>query len=131
MFEAGLKQKFEKIFDFKKVTFDAPAGEAVEQETLFIEVESTNARIVDGRAICKVIGKAFIYSQNDKLPFGYFIKRIQAAKLDLTRELFFYDFEENLKVYQNLVRRSFGFVYFFNGQYDPAKGTITSIEFEG
>lgn len=129
MFEKSLKDKFTRIFDFKKVTYDMP-GESEEQECIFIEIDSTNAAIKDGRQFCKVTGKAHVFAQNDKLPGGYFAKRIKLSDLDDTRDLFFYDLEQNVRVFQNIVRRSFSFVYFFNSQYDPETGTITSVEFQ-
>ena len=131
MFELALKQNLERIFDTKKVTFNAADPEALEQDTLFVDIERGSPRVKDGRVTAKVMGKAFIFAQNNKIPFGYFAKYIDKAPADLTAPFFFYDLEENLKVNINLVRRGFSFVYFFNGQYDPDLGNITSIDFEG
>lgn len=127
MFEASLSEKFQRIFDLKKVSYDEP-GDSNEQECLFIEVENSMNSIKDGAAIARVTGNAVVFSTHFKMPFGYLSKRIYQADPDDTKDLFFFDVETNTKLFQGVVRRGFGFVYFFNSQYDPPAGTITSIE---
>lgn len=126
MFETALQEAFTKIFKVKKVTFDQPS-DAREQECIFLEIETSSNAIKDGKAIAMVTGNGTMFGNNQKLPFAFFSKKIQQADPDLTKPFFFFDFENNTKQYQNIVQRSFSFIYFFNSQYDPETGTITSI----
>jgi len=125
--ESVLREKLKAIFDVKRCTLNAEAPDAVEQETLFVRVESSRGVIKDGRELYRVIGQAFVFGQADKFPIGYFPKRIKDASPADSTAFFFYDIEETTGVYQNLVRRSFSFIYFFDGQYDPDNGTITTL----
>ncbi len=129
MFEAVLLTKFKKVFEVDRARYDSPVHDAPEQDTLFIEIDEAKSSIKNGKALAKVKGKATIFAQNDKLPFGFFAKRI-AAHPDDTLDLFFYDIEENTRLHNNLVQRGFSFIYFFNSQYDPAIGTLTSVTTE-
>lgn len=129
MFESALQAQLKRIFELKKATFAAP-GDAREQETLFIEVESARHSIKEGRSWSKVTGRVTVFGNSDKLPFGYFSKCIAKASTEDTLPLFFFDIEESSPVFQNIVARSFGFVFFFNSQYDPEIGTITSIDLQ-
>jgi hypothetical protein len=129
MFEKSLKEKFQRIFDLKKATFNLP-GESQEQECLFIEIENSRNTIKDGKEIARVTGKIRVFGNQEKIPFGYFSKKIQSAAPADTKDLFFFDFEENAGTFLNIAERSLSFVYFFNSQYDPALGTITSIDIE-
>lgn len=128
MFESKLKETFQRIFDVKKVSFDQP-GESQEQECLFIEISTSKNAIKDGLALAMVEGNCIMFANGEKLPFGFFSKRIRQADLADTKDLFFFDIEGNTKRYGNIVQRGFSFVYFFRGQYDPETGSITSIEF--
>lgn len=131
MFEEALKEKFRKVFEVQRVRFDdpGPEKESREQETLFVEISECKSKIRDTRQFCRVTGKCIMIAQNDKLPFGYFPKMI-ATHADDTKDLFFHDFEENTRVYGNLVERGFSFVFFFNSQYDPAVGNLNAIDIE-
>lgn len=129
MFEKTLKDNLKKIFDLPRVTFDQP-GESQEQDTLFVSVESSKNSIRDKRQIARVQGRLRVFTQNDKIPFGFLSKRIQEADPALTLPFFFFEFEENQPVYQNLVERSVGFVFFFDSQYDPEIGSMNSITIE-
>jgi hypothetical protein len=129
MFEKSLKGKLERIFGFKKVTFDHPS-ESQEQECIFIEVTSSRSSIKDGREISKTTGKLKVFASSEKMPFGFFAKRIKSALESDTKDLFFYDMDENSGYFGSLVERSMSFVYFFDSQYDPNLGTITSITLE-
>jgi hypothetical protein len=129
VFEQELADKLKRIFDFQKVTYSLP-GETQEQETLFVEVEVPRFKVSDKTVTARITGRAVVFANYDKLPFGYFAKRIAMADLADTKDLFFTEIEENTRVYQNKVQRSFGFIYFFSGQYDPSVGTITSIEIQ-
>ncbi len=126
MFEKDLEAKFKGIFGVEKVTYDAP-GESQEQNALFIQVEEPKFNFSDKRVSAMVTGNAVMFGRNDALTFGYFSKCIAKASNDLTKDLFFSDFETNTQRFQNIVQRGFSFTYFFNSQYDPAVGTITSV----
>lgn len=128
MFEKELSEKLKRIFCVKKVTFDEP-GPSGEQECLFIEVESSNNVIKDGRSKAMVSGKVVMFGTAGKIPFGYFSKHIKQANVADTKDFFFYDFETNSKLFRDKVQRGFSFVYFFDSQYDPETGSMESIEF--
>lgn len=128
MFEKQLENQLKAIFGVKKVTYDTP-GETAEQDCLFVEVENSWNTFKDGRSLSKVTGNAVLFAQNDKVSFGFFSKAIAKASPSLTRNFAFFDFEENTKRFRNLVQRSFSFVYFFDSQYDPETGSITSVNF--
>jgi hypothetical protein len=127
MFEKSLSEKLKKIFDFKKVTFSTPS-DSQEQETLFINVERANSYIKEGRQISRVNGKLTVFANSDKLPYGYFSKCLEKASALDTKDLYFFDLEENAGTYQNISERSMGFMFLYNSQYDPEIGSITSLE---
>lgn len=127
MFEDKLKEKFERIFKIKKVTYEQPS-EAKEQTCLWIDIADSQNVIKDGTAVARVEGTCTVFGRSDALPFGFFSKAIQEAAPSDTIDLFFFDFEQNTKYYQNLVQRDFSFVYFFKDQYDPEQGELTELE---
>lgn len=129
MFEKELEAKLKKIFGIDKVTFDEP-GQSQEQDCLFVEIQTATNIIKAGRQIARVEGQAVMFGQNDKVKFGFFSKRIEKADDADTSSFFFFDIEENSRRYRNLVQRSFSFIYFFDGQYDPDVGSITTVEFK-
>ncbi len=129
VFEFSLQTKLKNIFDMTKVSFDEP-GESDEQECIFIDVSNAKQSIKDGRAYFKVSGKCHIVAPHDKLPFGFFHRKIKLADLADSKDFFFFDIEESAKMHLNLVKRSFSFVYFFNTQLNPVDGTIESITTE-
>lgn len=128
MLENEVKAKLQKIFGFQKATYDLP-GESQEQECLFITISQPKVRPIDGRFVGQVEGSALVFAQNDKMPSGYFAKSIEKASAEDTEDFFFSDVGATQKIYQNIVQRSFSFVYFFNSQYDPDKGSIEEITF--
>jgi hypothetical protein len=136
MFEKALKQKFERIFGLRKVTFDShgdPAdihSDSKEQETLFVEIQTAKTSLKDGKEVARVQGIASVFCPNEKLPYGYFLKRIQKAKPEDVRDIFFYEMEQHDPVYLNLAKRSFSFIYLYSAQYDPNLGSITSLNVE-
>ena len=69
-----------------------------------------------------------MFGNAEKLPFGFFSKAIKNADDEDTRDLFFFDLENNSRVFRNIVQRGFSFVYFFDSQYDPKVGSITSVD---
>ncbi len=136
MFRADLKAALKEIFLVKKVTFDRPADDieesklvAAEQETLFVDVKASPSSIKDGHAWCRVQGQCFMYGPANVMTHGFFHKRIQKAGHEATKKFFFFQIDQNLPRFQNVNERAFSFVYFWDGQHDPATGSITSIEF--
>lgn len=134
MFEKSLADKLKRIFDLDKVTFDLPS-ESQEQECIFIDVKTSAGRVKDGFFTAKVTGGVRIYANSEKMPYGYLTKRIVEAKPEDTKDLFFYDFEENAGQFRNISERSMSFIYLFDSQYNPnvgeIEGLITNVEFEG
>lgn len=126
MFEKRLAEQIGKILDMGKVSFDAPS-ESQEQEGVFIQVSRARTRVKAARQIAHVVGVIRVFAASNKLPYGYFAKKIEDAPADLKRGLFFYDFEENAGKYRNIVERSVSFQYLFDSQYDPAIGTISTV----
>ena len=129
MFEADLTEKLQTIFGFKNVSFDLPA-ETVEQEKLFVAIETCRSHVKDAIIKAKVTGKIHVHVNREKMPYGYFAKRIAEAPGEITSDFFFYDIEENTGRYLNIAERSASFVFFFSTQYNPEVGTMTSINFE-
>lgn len=126
MFEDKLEKKFKSIFGVKKVTYAEP-GESQEQETIFINVEEPKFKFSDKQATAMVTGQAVMFGRNDALTFGFFAKCISKASNDLTKDLFFENLDSNTKRFGDIVQRGFSFTYFFDSQFDPAVGTITSV----
>ena len=128
MFRETLKTKLKLIFDLDKVSYDLPS-ESQEQEAAFIQVDTARTQIKDGRQHAMVEGRIRIFANSDKLPFGYLAKKIKQASPTHTKDLFF-EPEQNVGTYLNIAERAMAFTYFFNSQYDPALGTLTSLETE-
>lgn len=128
MFEESLQEAFRKIFKVEKITYAQP-GESREQHCIFVEIQSSRNSFRDGKAIARVTGTAVMFAGAEQVPFGFFSKAIAQADPALVAPFFFFDFEENTRRFQDLVQRSFSFVYFFEEQYDPETGQITSVKF--
>lgn len=127
--ENSLSQKLKNIFGVPRVTFDLENADAMEQETLFVQLQQNKSSFGDGVERAKVSGTAFIYAQQKKFPLNFMAKRIKNAEPEDVKPFFFTDLEETDLVFQNLVRRSFSFIYYFSGQYDPDNGMIEEIDF--
>lgn len=128
VFEEQLSDQMKRIFSVSKVTYSQPS-ETREQDCLFLDIEVAKSFAKNGTLVSKVRGVGTIFSNYEKIPFGHLNKRIQLADVADTKDLFFFDIDTNTKTYVNLVQRTFSFVYFFSGQYDPDNGTLTSITF--
>lgn len=126
MFEKQLETQLKAIFGVKKVTYDQP-GESNEQECIFVEVEKSMNRVIDKRFIARVNGTLTIVGSNDKMPYGFFNRKIAEAKNEFLKGLAFFDFERNNRVFRNIVQRTVEFTYFFNEQYDPNLGLINQV----
>jgi hypothetical protein len=127
MFETELSEKLKTIFDFDKVKFETPS-DMREQEVLFVEIEQAKNTIKDKQQLSLVTGTITVLANQDKLPYGYFSKKIHEASHDLTKDFFFYDFENNSSVYRNIVSRSLSFNYIYKGQYNTNDYKIEEIE---
>lgn len=126
MFERSLADKFKKIFDLSKVTYDLP-GDSQEQEVIFVEVVTSKNSMKDGRFIAKVTGKIRVFCNIEKLPYGYFTKKILEANKADTKDLFFYEIEENNGTFRNIAERTMSFIYLFDSQYNPDIGLIENF----
>lgn len=126
MFEADLAERLERIFDFRKVSFDVPS-ESREQESMFVQIENAHVTIKDKIQKARVTGKIRVFASHDKLPYGYFAKRIAGADIEDTECFFFSEIDDNSGQFLNIAERSANFVYFFSSQYNPELGTMTSI----
>ncbi len=134
MFRADLSARLHRIFELSRVTFDAPS-DAYEQDVLFIEIQDAETRTAQGKAIAKVSGSIVMYSQRDKLPYGFFIKKIAHAEASDTKPFYFYDTDTDALNSParliNISERRCRFIFLYDEQYDPNQGQLTSIEFEG
>lgn len=127
--ERALEQKFKDLFKVPKVTLDAP-GFSPEQETLYVNVETSRASGTDGMIHYEVRGTLAIVGPATKLPLGYLSKALLTAPAKQTKGLYLYELEQNARRFGNLVERSCSFVYFFSTQFDPDLGNITAIDIE-
>lgn len=134
MFKNDLQRRLCAIFDVKKTTFDAPS-DAFEQDTLFVDVTKSTSRMSDlkgGRQTAKVEGTLTMYSQDNRLPFGFFNKRIERAEHKYTDNLFFFDIDVDVDAsparVQNIHERRVGFIFLYDSQYDPDRGSMTSLD---
>lgn len=135
MFRNDLKRRLCAIFEVKNTTYDAPS-DSYEQDTLFIHVSKSTTRVSDqkkGRQTAKVEGTLTMYSQDNRLPFGFFNKRIENAEHQYTDNLFFFDIDVDVETsearMQNIHERRVGFIFLYDDQYDPERGQLTSVEF--
>lgn len=130
-----MAQKLTQIFGFKKTTYSAPSAGpdgSFEQDTLFIEINECRSRVNAGKAYARVLGSIVVFSQMEKLPFGFFTKKIEQASHSATKDFFFFDIDLNpisspARI-QNIAERRVRFVYLYQGQYDPSHGELTSLE---
>lgn len=125
MFEKVLKDRLERIFKLGKVTYDQPS-DSKEQEAIFVDVKTSASKLIDARQIAKVEGQLICFANAEKMPFGYFAKCISSADPSDTKSLFFGP-EQNIGVIGNIAERKLDFTFLFDSQYDPAIGTITSV----
>lgn len=130
-----MAEKLSQIFGFRKTTFSAPSSESdapYEQDTLFVQVEQARSRAGNGMFTAKIMGTLIVFTQMDKMPFGYFNRRIEQAHPSLTKDFLFFDIDLNpistpAKI-QNISERRVRFVYLYKAQYDPEQGELTSLE---
>jgi hypothetical protein len=126
--EVEILEKLKAIFKVKDASYSEPSS-AKEQDTLFIKIDESRHQILDTREVARVSGSCLIFSDSDKLSLGFYSKAIFQASRELKDKFFFHEFESSENIYGNIAQRSFSFVYFYEKQYDPDKGSITSVEF--
>ena len=131
MFRNDLKTKLENIFGFKKTTYDAPSDQ-FEQDVLFISISNCFGRISGESALMKIAGSITVYSQDDKLPYGFFQRKLEKADPEYSKDLFFTNFDTDLDNSpartMNIHERKCDFVFLYKQQVDPNKGKLTSLE---
>lgn len=103
---------------------------AGEQEVLFVQIDEVKTTVKNGKVLAKVHGTGSISAPIDQLPFGYFSKRIAQAGHDRTKDFYFFQVDVNKGRFQDVIERTFSFIFFYSSQYDPDNGNITSIDFE-
>lgn len=133
MFRKEMKEKLKAIFGVREVSFDFP-GDNFEQDVLFVDVIESRTNAGQGTVRAKVTGSIYMFSQVDKLPYGFFTKKLQQADAELKKDFFFHDLDTNAlnspARMQNISERRGSFVYLYSAQYDPEQGELTSVEFE-
>jgi hypothetical protein len=131
MFKRELKDKLIKIFGIPKTTYDDPS-DSYEQDTLFVSVSDANPRISSDTVSFEVKGTLTIYCQREKLQYGFFSRAIERASL-FTGRFFFSnidtDIENSGARMNNIHELRCNFIYLYSGKFDPARGEITSVEF--
>lgn len=136
MFKKDLKARLERIFGVEKTTFNAPDYEAPEQDCLFVEILDSRARMSGksgGRATAKVDGNLICFSQDGRLPYGFFAKRVENAAAADTAPFFFQreiDAPDSPARIVNIHEIRVGFVFLYDAQYDPDKGLLTDLTLE-
>ena len=128
MYKKDLEKKLINIFGINRIIFAEPS-EDKEQEVLFVNIASSNCKIKNDRILAKVEGQIIIYVNQDKLPHGFFIKKLNKASIYDTESLFFHNIDNNEQYAGaiGLEKRTVDFVYFSNASYNPDMGEITSI----
>lgn len=133
MFRKDLIKRLEIIFGMEKTTMLA-ASDSYEQDTLFVEILSSRSRASGaggGRETARVTGSLLIYSQEDRLSYGFFAKRIEQAPAAVKAPLFFYDMDVDVVDSParevNLHERRTSFMFLYESQYDPDRGHLTSL----
>lgn len=137
MFKASLEKKLKAIFGVSKVTFNAPS-DAFEQDCIFIELEgapliSTGGGSAKAQERAKVTGSIVMFSQDNKLPYGFFNKRLEQASATDKAGLAFYNLDQDVASsparIQNIHERRCRFVFFYKGEYDPNQGELDEVVF--
>lgn len=121
--ESSLESKLKRIFDMKFISFDSP-GETLEEDKLFISIETPMSKVVAKRHVARVEGECKIYCRASDAPVGYFNKKIGKASADDIKDFFFFEIEATQRIAHDIVEKSIRFVYFFSGQYDPEIGSL-------
>lgn len=131
MFKEQLKADLEKIFGFKKTTFEAPS-DTYEQDTLFVEIVECRTRATQGTVYAKVSGILVTYS--NKIPFGYMTKRVGLPQSLEAAKNFFIEPEREIAMSAarllNIAERRTNFTFLYQAPYNPATDSMEGIDFE-
>lgn len=134
MFRKDLENRLKSIFGVTKVTFNA-YSEDFEQDCIFVEVRECANRMSNidkGKETARVTGSIVMFSKDNALPFGFFSKKIEQAKDELSKDLYFFNIDTDAVAsparIQNIHERRCDFVFLYSAQYDPNKGELTSLE---
>ncbi len=133
MFEKDLELRLKRIFGVKRTTFNAPDFEAPEQDCLFVQILSAQPRMQakgGGRETYRVTGYLTIFSQATRVPFGFFFKKLEQADPEDSHGLFFekeMDIPDSPARIQNIQERRVNFTFWFDSEYDPNRGSLTSM----
>lgn len=132
MVRDDIEKKLKEIFLLDKVTFSEPGS--FEQDTLFIEVETCRERPSKGYTAGKITGNLVLFSQSDKVPLGFFAKRINKAKAETKAGFFFFEVDTEIlgsqSRFQNISERRCRFQYLYQDQYDPRETLIAGLDVE-
>ena len=128
MFKKTLEDNLINIFGIRRVSFAEPSSEN-EQNVLFINIASCKTSFSANKIYFDVRGQITLYAVNEKLPFGYFQRKIELSKKEHSEKLFFYNIEENLQYggQVGLTERSASFVFSYSTDFNPNKGLINDI----
>lgn len=136
MFRNDLLRRLEKIFGLKKTVY-WKASESHEQDTLFVTVLDARPRMSSGqggRETAVVNGLITVYSQDNRLPYGFFSKAIERAAADVVKPFFFFDIDVDLQNsparQHNIHERQASFVFLYDAQYDPNRGELSQLTLE-
>lgn len=131
MFKKDLQNRLKNIFDLP-VRFEAPDFDALEQDVLFVEIHRCRPRVQGERITDKVSGQLMVFSQQENWTFGMFTKSVERAEARYTKNFFFFEMDtvmpDSPARLQNLQEIRSAFVFLFDSQYDPDKGSLTSLE---
>lgn len=123
-----LALKLKRIFGVKDVILGAP-GDKQEQDVLFVGIERNRTSMTKNKINFMIEGVITMYSQIDKLPLGFFHKKVEQAKVQDKEGFFFHRFDEgSMYSIQNLCERTVSFVLVSSEQYDPDKGLLNRLE---
>lgn len=134
MFEKDLERRLRSIFGVSKTTYNAPNYDALEQDCLFVQIAEVKSRMSNndgGRQIYHAVGFLTIFSQNQRIPFGFFMKKLEQGDPDDVKPLIFekeMDIVDSSARMQNLQERRISFTFLYDSQYDPDRGSLTVLE---
>ena len=132
MFNKNLEEKLINIFGISRVSFAEPSAEN-EQNVLFVNITNCKTSFAAKNIYFEVRGGITLYSINERLPFGYFQRKIELAKKEDAERFFFYNIEENLQYggQVGLTERTCDFVFTYSTDFNPNRGEINEINLQG
>lgn len=126
MMEERIKSKLSSIFGMR-AKLEA-VGEHQEQDVMFISLSRNRSTFKGSNISYRIEGDVTIYTQINKIPIGFFNKKIDLANADDKSSFFFFNIDENNQYsIQNLCEKKLSFIYIDQEQFDPSKGQITEL----